>query len=288
MPTHTTSRSLLAGLGLAACALGWGLGCVFGYRGELEFGNEASLSNVETVQLHLPATELVLAGETERTFIDWTGAWISLGGNGADAIETARKAKLVWESWDEVGRLSARVPLEARDITTLDHLDVDSASYLAHEIVGTGNVFVTGIDAYLSIDLDGGDVQVLGGTDQLRVRTTRGDVELSTAAAVDVRSGAGRVRVEAEAGRDIVVDTVGPVTIAVAETANLAIDIEGAGEIDVSLDDARHLGSGSYGRTLGQGSARLEVRSHGGRVEITALTDASNGGTGETGETGGP
>ena len=66
------------------------IGCVFGFRGELEFGNEASLSNVETIQLHLPPTELILAGSAERTFMDWSGTWVSLGGSGDDAIETAR------------------------------------------------------------------------------------------------------------------------------------------------------------------------------------------------------
>ncbi|PRP93854.1 hypothetical protein ENSA5_42590 [Enhygromyxa salina] len=259
--------------GALACGLGAALlgACVFGFRGEVDFADEASLAGVETVQLHLPATELVVAGDGARSFVDWQGRWVTLGGSAPDALTSAHKAELLWETWEQVGRLSASLPAEIRDITALDSLEVQTASYIAHEIVGTGDVFVTGVDAYVSVELDGGDVQILGGTEQLRVHTTRGDVELSTSAAVDVYSGFGRVTVDAEAGRDIEIETTGQVVVNLAKVSDLDIDIEGAGALVIDLDTASHVGAGNYRRSIGQASAALRVRSHGGRVELGML-----------------
>jgi hypothetical protein len=249
-----------------------GLGaCVFGFRGEADFADEASLAGLDTVVLELPPTELVLAGDATRNFIDWQGTWVSIGGSSADALAAARAPQLRWESFETVGRLSALVGIELRDLTSLEHLDVQSASYLAHEIVGTGNVFVTGIDAYVSVTLEGGDVEILGGIEQLHVTTTRGDIELTTSAAVDAYSGAGGVTVRSEVPRDIEIQTTGRVQVQLADATNVDIDIANAGKVVVQLDAASHLGSGSYRRTLGSGMYRLYIRSNGGAVDVTTL-----------------
>jgi hypothetical protein len=251
--------------------------CVFGFRGEVDFANEASLAGLETVQLVLPPTELVLTGDAARTFVDWQGTWLSLGGSSNEALANADGAELRWETWEEVGRLSAVLPLEIRDITSLDHLDVQSASYLAHEVVGAGDVFVSGIDAYVSVELDGGNVEILGGTEQLRVWTAQGDVELTTSAAVDVYSGVGRVLVKAEVGRDIEIETTGRVRVELAEVTNLDIDIDGAGQIVVELDTADHVGAGRYRRAIGPATNLLQIRPHGGRVELAMLEGTDDG-----------
>ena len=237
----------LATLGLGAC--------VFGFRGEVSFANEANLAGVETIRLELPPTDLTLAGEASRSFIDWSGTWRALGGGANDALERARAAELRWETWEQVGRLSAFIPLDTRDHTSLASLEVESASYLAHEIVGAGSVFISGVDAFVSVDLEGGDVEILGGTEQLVVNTEQGNIELTTSAAVDVYSGFGGVIVRSEAARDI--------------------EIEDAGEIRVGLEGADHLGSGSYRRTLGTGAQTLRVRAGGGRVELATAPDAN-------------
>ena len=59
------------------------------------------------------------------------------------------------ETWEQLGRLSAFIPVDTRDHTSLASLEVESASYLAHEIVGAGSVFISGVDAFVSVDLDG-------------------------------------------------------------------------------------------------------------------------------------
>lgn len=264
--THTSRRTAWAvGVTVLAGA------CVFGFRGEADFAGEASLADVDTVLLELPATELVVAGEASRDFIDWQGTWVSVGGSSKDALAAASAPQLLWESFDGVGRLSASVDVSLRDLTSLDHLDVQSATYLAHEIVGTGNVFVTGIDAYVSVTLDGGDVEILGGVEQLHVNTARGDIDLTTSAAVDARSGAGRVTVRAEVPRDIEIETTGGVRVELAEASNLDIDIVGAGKVVVQLDTATHIGAGTYRRVIGLGDHRLRIRSNGGAVDVAAL-----------------
>src|SRR5690606_15080637 len=125
-------------------------------------------------------------------------------------------------------------------------------------------VSVSGIDAYLSITLNGGDVDVEGGSDQVIVRTLRGDVDLQTEAAVDVYSGGGTVHVMSEADGDIVIDAHGLVFVELAEAEALDLDIAGAGSIVVDLDSATHVGAGSYRRGLGAASRKLEIRSGGG------------------------
>jgi hypothetical protein len=257
---------------LGMLMLGMGA-CVFGFRGESEFAGEASLGDLDTVTLELPPTELVLAGDAARNYIDWQGTWVSVGGSSADALAAANGPELRWESFQAVGRLSALVDVSLRDITSLEHLDVQSASYVAHEIIGTGNVFVTGIDAYVSVTLDGGDVEILGGVEQLHVSTAHGDIDLTTSAAVDAHSGAGRVTVRAEAPRDIEIDTIGRVRLELADVSNLDIDISGAGRIDVQLDGVAHIGAGTYRRIVGAGSNKLHVRSNGGDVDLTMLPD---------------
>lgn len=256
---------------LAVAIAGLAAACVFGFRGEAEFAGEASLDGVDTVQLELPATELVLAGEASRSFIDWQGKWLSIGGSSNDALTAARAADLVWESHSGVGRLSARVDVSLRDLTSLEHLDVQSATYLAHEIVGVGNVFVTGIDAYISVSLDGGDVEILGGVEQVHVTTTRGDVDVTTSAAVDVQSGAGSVSVQSEIPRDVEIETTGSVEVQLADATNVDIDIADAGKVAVQLPAATHIGSGSYRRLLGAGTYKLHIRSNGGAVRVAAL-----------------
>jgi hypothetical protein len=256
---------------LSVALLGSVAACVFGFRGEAEFAGEASLMGVDTVLLELPTTELVVAGEASRAFIDWQGRWVSVGGNSNDALAAARAPQLLWDSHVGVGRLSAEVDISLRDLTTLEHLDVQSAAYLAHEIVGAGDVFVTGIDAYISVSLDGGNVEILGGTEQILVNTSRGDIDLTTSAAVDAYSGAGRVSVRAEVPRDIEIETTGSVLVELSEATNVDIDIAEAGKVVVQLDAATHIGSGSYRRLLGSGMYRLHVRSNGGAVDVRKL-----------------
>jgi hypothetical protein len=251
--------------------LGIGSACVFGFRGESEFAGEASLADVDTVRLALPPTELVLAGDAARNFIDWQGTWLSIGGSSADAVAAARAADLRWESFQAVGRLSPLIDVALHDLISLEHLDVQSASYLAHEIVGTGNVFVTGIDAYVSVTLDGGDIEILGGIEQLQVSTARGDIDLTTSAAVAAHSGSGSVTVRSEVPRDIEVDTTGRVRIELADASNLDIDIAGAGYVDVQLDGIAHIGAGTYRRIIGAGSNKLHIRSNGGTVDLRTL-----------------
>lgn len=245
--------------------------CVFGFRGEAEFAGEASLAGLDTVALELPPTNLVLVGDAARNYIDWQGTWVSVGGSSADALATANAPDLRWESFQTVGRLSALVDISLRDLTSLEQLDVQSASYLAHEIVGTGDVFVTGIDAYVSVTLDGGNVEILGGTEQLHVSTVRGDVDLTTSAAVDVHSGSGRVTVRAEVPRSIEIETTGSVRVELADASNLDIDIDGAGHVDVQLASVAHIGAGAYRRVIGAGSHQLHIRSNGGEVDLVML-----------------
>jgi hypothetical protein len=261
------------GIRSLACAAALAVGaCVFGFRGEVDVRGSASLTELDTVQLHLPPTELILTGELERTTMAWQGTWVTLGGSSDDALRSARKAALVWETWESIGRLYADVPVEIRDITSLERLEVDTATDLAHEIVGAGTVRVSGIDAYLSIDLDGGDVQVDGGREQIVVRTARGRVRLDTQADVDVETGFGGVHVRSQAGGDVLIDAHGPVLVELAEFASLDIDIAGAGRILVDLDGVAHLGTGSYRRTLGSGLRTLRIRSGRARVELRMFT----------------
>ena len=269
--TRTTLLSRAPRAALVLVLVAGASACVFGFRGQINFAAEADLSGLETVRLQLPATDLVIVGDANRSFMDWSGTWTALGGSSSDALASARKAELRWESWEQIGRLAAVLPLETRDITSLDTLEVETASTLAHEVVGSGDVFIAGIDAYVSVDLDGGDVEIVGGNDQLIVTTLRGDIDLSTSAAVDATSGIGRVHVSSDLARDIVIETYGAVLVELADASDLDIDIDDAGEVRVELDTATHLGSGRYRRSIGAADTRLQIRAGGGRVLVRNL-----------------
>ncbi|EDM79094.1 hypothetical protein PPSIR1_10840 [Plesiocystis pacifica SIR-1] len=269
--TPPSRRALSWGGGALACALG--LSCVFGFRGQLGFADRQPLDGVETVQLHLPPTQLSIIGDGSRTDIDWSGIWSTLGGNSNSALANVERAELVWETFEGIGRLRAELPVDIRDMTVLDELEVESASYLAHEVRGAGDVFVSGVDAYLDIDLEGGSVEVLGGLDEVRVDTVRGNIEVTTGAAADLRTGAGSVTLRSELPAAITVDCAGTVLIELASDSNLALDVGEAGPIEVDLDNARHLGGGSYVRTLGQGSVPVHVRAGGGAVTVRMIVE---------------
>jgi hypothetical protein len=271
-PNHSRAGLLLSVLGMLAMSAM--AACVLGFRGEVDFAGEASLAEIDTVTLELPATELVLAGDAARNYIDWQGTWVSVGGTSADALAAAKASDLSWEAFQGVGRLSALVDVSQRDLTSLEHLDVQSASYLAHEIIGTGDVFVTGIDAYVSVTLDGGNVEILGGIEQLHVSTARGDIDLTTSAAVDAYSGSGRVTVRAEVPRNIEIETIGRVRVEIADASNIDIDIDGAGHVEVQLDGIAHIGAGTYRRVIGAGSHELNVRSNGGDIDLVMLPES--------------
>ncbi len=262
--------------------------CVFGYRGAVPFAGEGSLAGIDTVVIDLPATELELIGSPDALDVTWQGRFVALGAGPKGALASAERLDLDWETWERIGRLRATSPVDVESISELEQVHVGSASTLAHEIAGEGSVFVSGIDAFLAIDWISGSVEVLGGLEEIRVELGSGSVDLRTAAAVVVNSGGGPVDLELDDPRSTWVDADGPVDIAVASDVDLAIDIADAGVIVVDLDGAAHVGSGSFRRTLGDGSRILRVRAGGGRVDLRSLdaaTDSTDTST-DTGTTG--
>jgi|GEM_PF-3121201 len=279
MPSSRTWALLWVGsVGLALAVSA----CVFGLRGQLNFSEGASLDDLQTVQIQLPATELTVIGDPSRSRADWSGSWSTLGGTAKSALEDAAKAELRWETWGHIGRLSAVLPIDIRDITKLDSLKFETSSSLAHEIEGAGDVFVTGIDAFVSIELIGGNVEVLGGLEQIRVETGIGNIRVSTGAGVDLRTKDGHTRVSSLAFAPVFVDSEGPVTIELEDAEDLDIDVRNAGQIILDLDTAAHIGEGSYLRTLGSGSRAIQIRAGGGDV---VLRMADEGGSSEEGST---
>jgi hypothetical protein len=262
-------------------------GCVFGYRGAVPFAAEATLVGIDTVMIDLPPTELQLVGSPTALDVRWEGRFVALGAGPKDALASAERLELSWETWDRIGRLYADLPIDLEDISDLEQVRITSATTLAHEITGEGSLVVTGIDAFLAIDWTSGSVEVLGGLDEIRVALGSGGVVLRTAAAVVVDSGGGAVELELDDPRSTQVDADGPVTIAIEISDDLAIDIADAGVIVVDLDAAAHIGKGSFQRTLGDGSRPMRVRAGGGRVELHMLdepeTDTGETDTGETG-----
>jgi hypothetical protein len=268
-------------------------GCVFGYRGAVPFAGEATLAGIDTVVIDLPATELQLIGVPTALDVRWQGRFIALGATPKDALRSAERLELEWESWERIGRLYTDLPPDVEDISELEQVRIESATTLAHEIIGEGSVFVTGIDAFLSIELVSGRVEVLGGLDEIRVGLGEGAVVLRTAAAVVVDVDEGTVELELDDPRSTVVHNEGQVDIAIGISDDLAIDIADAGQIIVDIDAAAHIGKGSYQRTLGDGSRTMRVRAGGGNVELRMLdapdetdTETETGTDTDTGETG--
>lgn len=266
-------------------------GCAFGFRAMVEFDGSAGLDGVGTVILDLPDTD-VTVNPTGTEAVTWRGRWTSFGGSEKEAEKAAESPRLVFDTdtgnyaGNRVVRLTEDIPLVLDGLVELELESVELPRTVALEIrVPRGDVSVRrsgaiGVSdiAPAIIEVDEGDVSVTVAAD-VTVRSGVGAVDVEAGGSVRIlnRRGAVYLRhggIVAEGGSTPtpeieIVSRRGDVDVHLADDdyAGMRFDLEGR-EIRVDTPMATTVASGAWSSVVGDGSLRVTVRARGGDVLI--------------------
>jgi hypothetical protein len=258
-------------LGLALVAL---VGCVFAFRGEAELAGEHDLAGIATVRVDLPSTPMQVTG-CDPTRVDgcpeqlrYTGRVLSTGGNAKDARDNARAMTLVFERDGALGRLQADVPLAVRGLVELElaamELPADRDVDLHTDL---GDVEVRAVTGAVTVEIGIGDIVVSGADGGIAVHTDEGDIDIAGAGHVDASTGTGRVTIEQQAPRDVVVHAGGDVEVVLFASGDVDLDLVGERGVSVRTASVTALADRSLRRTVGTGVITVEIRAA-GRIRI--------------------
>lgn len=262
---------------IAWCAvLASAAACVFGFRGEAELDGEHDLAGIATVRVDLPSTPLQVSGcDPARgdgcpEQLRYAGRFLSTGGSASDARDNARASTLVFERDGALGRLQADIPLGVRGLVELEltamELPADRDVDLHTDL---GDVEVRAMAGAITVEVGIGDITISGGDAGTAVSTGSGDIEIFGGGHVDAQTETGRVRVEQQAPRDLVVAAGGDVEIVLFASGDVDFDLVGKRGISVRTASVTALADRSMRRKVGSGAIVVEVRAAG---EIT-ITD---------------
>jgi hypothetical protein len=258
---------------------GSALACVVGARARAPFSATHDLSDVAELRIDLPSTPITVTAcnadvpEVCPQTLVYTGSWVSTGGTRSDARAHAERPSVVFERAAGFGELRAMVPTSVAGLVELELEEVIVPSDRDLDLRTTlGDVVVFGTVAAVSVDIDIGDVEIRGGDGGVGIRLNRGQVAVTTAGHVDVRSGRGSIEVVQTAGaRDVYVDVdAGDVRLEVGDDANLDLTVEAGDDILVRTPSIRAVTSGNFSRRTGTASVRIEIHTGAGDVEIVA------------------
>ncbi len=250
--------------------------CVFAWRGEADIVGDHDLRGVQTVRIDLPSTPMAIetcepsAPGACPESLRYAGRVLATGGSAADARRHARTPALVFERRGTLARLGVDIPLSIRGLVDLElgalalpadrdldvHTDLGDVEVYGSRgavmiAVGRGDVLVEGGDGGVAVDVDVGDIEVHGG----------GDVDLATSTGkVDV--------LQSTAGRHVFIDADGDVTVELAASTDLDLDVAAGGPISVRTSTVVALADGRLKRRTGSGSAQIVIRC-GGALTIT-------------------
>jgi hypothetical protein len=268
-------RRTLETVGLGAVLLG---ACVLGWRGEAAIEGVHDLAGITTVRIDLPSTPLsVVACDLDALTacpeqLRYRGRFLSTGGSANDAEDHAQQAALIFERNDGLGSLTAELPLAVRGLVELELDAIELPSDRDLELVtDRGDIDVFGVRGAITVEVrDVGDVHIDGGDAGVAARVDDGLVEVRSAGDVELVAGEGAVRmVQTGAARRVHIEAGhGMVTLELASSSDVDLDVHADGEIRVSTDGIVALTHDRLRRRVGTGAVEVSIRA-GGRVEIT-------------------
>lgn len=252
---------------LLACA------CVLGYRGEADFSASHDLEGVDEIRIELPDTPLSVSGCAAGTegcpeVLTYEGRWVSLGGTKSDAEDNAVAPRLRFTKDGGFAALQADVPLSREGLVDLEMDEVRLPDDRDLDLrTGIGDVEVVGIVASVLVDVDVGDVRVIGADEGLGVYTRRGRIEVETPGHADLRSDLGSIEVtqtsfgtEGGNARELTVRAGGgDVVVHLASDGDITLDVRTDGTIRVSTPAISTVTSGALERRTGSGAIRIEI-----------------------------
>ena len=273
------SRVTLAVVGLAAT---WivGLGaCVIGYRGKAAISGEHDLVGIEEVRIELPDTPVDLVACTPveddpdicPETLSYRAVWSSVAGTSKDAEDNAAKPTIQVAREDGFALITAVVPISVAGLVDLEMETIELPGDRDLQIVGgVGDVAIDGPAATVTVSIDVGDVDVIGGDEGLAVNTEQGSIEVLTAGHADLRTGRGTVVVEQTVGsRDLLVHTGdGNIDVTLAGDADVDLVVRSTGSIRVDTPQITTITERSFERQVGTGTVTIELVTRRGSVEV--------------------
>lgn len=248
--------------------------CVLGYRGEAEFSASHDLEGIDEIRIDLPDTPLSVSGCAAGTegcpdALVYEGRWVALGGTRSDAEKNAVAPRLRFTEADAFAALQADVPLSREGIVDLEMDEVRMPDDRDLDLrTGTGDVEVVGITASVLVDVDVGDVRVIGADAGLGVYTGRGRIEVETPGHAELRSDLGSIEVTQTAAsetgtanaRDLSVRAGGgDVVVHLASDGDITLVVRTDGTIRVGTPAITTVTSGTLERRTGNGAIRIEI-----------------------------
>lgn len=251
--------------------------CVIGVRGEAAFEAEHDLAGVDELRIDLPSTPITIVA-CDATVADlcpptlrYDGVWMSTGGTAEDARRNAARPSLELRSADGFAQLRAHVPLSVVGLVELEMGEIrlpDDRDL--HVLTTLGDVYVQGVRAAVSVEVDVGDVTIRGGDGGVGVRAGVGLVDVHTAGHADLRVEDGSVRVVQTAGaQDLFVATsAGSIDVTLASDRDLDLHVRAPGTIRVQTETINAITEGSFARRTGTAAHVVDLRTATGNVTV--------------------
>jgi hypothetical protein len=262
---------------LALLVLTCGQGCILGVRGEAGFEAEHRLEGIEALRIDLPSTPLhVFACDAEvprvcPEVLRYSGVWRTVAGHGRDARSRARRPTLELERLDRLAELRAIVPFDVRGTVDLEMDDLELPDDRDLEIrTDTGSILLVGSRGSAAVDVERGDVEIIGSDAGVGVSVGVGHVRVASPGHADVNVGVGDVEIEQTGGpRDlhVVVDR-GDVRVTLAADFDLDLDVRAPGEIRISTPNIVAITRDRLHRVIGAGRTRVRIATARGNVNI--------------------
>ncbi len=234
------------------------LGCVVVMDVRAPFDAQHEVKDISTLQIQLPETQIHIEGKPSST-LAYKGAWLAVGGTKAEAKRNAELSSLRFETVADLARLHAEIPLDASSLVELEMGAIDVPENIDLEIQGSGDTLVNSMTAYVSIDLEEGDVELRGAGGAV-VYTGSGDVDVTSSGHVDIVTEHGAVVVQQmRAQSDVYVSAGGDVVVELVTDLDVEFVLSSDKTILVDTPQVTSFTSGSYLRTLGSGGVTVQV-----------------------------
>lgn len=251
---------------------GLSLACALGFRGATEVDAVYSLDEIDAVRISLPDTPMSVLGDPVGVSLEVEGVWYSVGGSSRAAADHSTAPSLFFAREGRFGELSAVIPTASRDLVDLELGEVRIPSDRDLELrTGLGDVDISQVEGNLSVDVDAGRVTIFGGADGIGVRTGVGDIEIETTGNTTASTGRGDVVISqlGAGGNDLIISTsYGSIDAVLRSDSNLDLNLEASGDIRVQTRTVSTVTTGSFVRTIGNGSVTVELRALGGDINV--------------------
>ncbi len=265
-----TRLSLATSLGLGLALISGG--CVLGARAVVEVVAAYSMSDIDSVRIDLPDTPIAVRGVPSQGSIELTGRWFSTGGTDSVAIDNTTEPRFDFAVEGRFARLTAVLPLAQRELLDLEVDEITLDPNRNIEVwTGLGNVTVTHMQGNISVDIERGNIFVVGGAGGVGVRTLIGDAEIHSTGQIDAYTERGDLLLfqDGPGGNAVYANSeFGDIRVTLRSAQNLHLKISAYRDIRVQTGSISTVTSESFERKVGNGTVEVFLDARIGSVTV--------------------